>query len=111
MKKLLVLLVASTLLVSGCGQSVDNENSHQHESIEPVLKYEIGSNDWSQLEAYKPDPMTMEAYEFAVSHPEVLDYMPCYCGCYEEDGHVSNTHCFVDRVEDNVAILDNMGLS
>ena len=33
-------------------------------------------------------------YEFAASHPEVLDYVPCFCGC-EGAGHKSNTHCFV----------------
>lgn len=33
-------------------------------------------------------------YEFAASHPEVLDYVPCFCGC-ESAGHQSNTHCFV----------------
>ena len=33
-------------------------------------------------------------YEFAARHPEVLEYMPCFCGC-ERKGHRSNHDCFV----------------
>ncbi len=35
-----------------------------------------------------------EAYEFAVERPDVLPYVPCYCGC-GGIGHVSNQDCFV----------------
>jgi len=33
-------------------------------------------------------------FEFAASHPEVLNYVPCFCGC-ESAGHQNNDHCFV----------------
>ena len=33
-------------------------------------------------------------YEFAARHPEVLEYIPCFCGC-ERNGHRSNHDCFV----------------
>ena len=35
-----------------------------------------------------------ETYEFAARHPEVLTYIPCYCGC-ESVGHGGNHDCFV----------------
>lgn len=31
---------------------------------------------------------------FAARHPEVLGYMPCFCGC-ERGGHKGNDDCFV----------------
>jgi hypothetical protein len=34
------------------------------------------------------------AYKFAAEHPEVLGYVPCYCGC-ERSGHRGNDNCFV----------------
>jgi hypothetical protein len=34
------------------------------------------------------------AYEFAGLHPEVLKYVPCFCGC-EQTGHPHNESCFV----------------
>lgn len=112
LKRLVAFSFAMMLLVTGCSsQKTEPSAQHDHgQASVPVMKYEIGSNDWSALEAYAPKDDVMEAYQFAVDHPEVLNYMPCYCGCYEDDGHTSNTHCFVDQVEDNVAILDFMGL-
>jgi hypothetical protein len=38
--------------------------------------------------------ITRMAYEFAARHPEVIKYVPCYCGCQSE-GHTSNESCFV----------------
>ena len=34
------------------------------------------------------------AYQFAARHPEVLQYVPCFCGC-ENSGHHANDDCFV----------------
>jgi hypothetical protein len=34
------------------------------------------------------------AYLFAAEHPEILAYVPCYCGC-ERSGHRGNDDCFV----------------
>jgi hypothetical protein len=39
-------------------------------------------------------PVVQEVYEFAARHPEVLQYVPCYCGCQRE-GHTGNHDCFV----------------
>ena len=33
-------------------------------------------------------------YAYAARRPEVLQYIPCYCGC-EKQGHRSNRDCFV----------------
>ncbi len=42
----------------------------------------------------RPMETTRMAYEFAARHPEVIKYVPCYCGC-ERSGHGSNESCFV----------------
>jgi len=42
----------------------------------------------------RPMPVVQEVFEFAARHPEVLAYMPCYCGC-EQLGHQGNHDCFV----------------
>jgi uncharacterized protein with PCYCGC motif len=42
----------------------------------------------------RPMPMVQQVYEFAARHPEVLQYVPCYCGC-ERNGHKGNHDCFV----------------
>jgi len=35
------------------------------------------------------------AYAFAVERPDVLRYLPCFCGCGRHDGHGSVLDCFV----------------
>jgi hypothetical protein len=42
----------------------------------------------------RPREVVAAVFEFAARHPEVLQYMPCYCGC-ELIGHGANHDCFV----------------
>lgn len=42
----------------------------------------------------RPMAVVQQVYEFAARHPEVLQYMPCYCSC-ERIGHKGNHDCFV----------------
>lgn len=44
--------------------------------------------------APRPPEAVKAAYEFAARHPEVLKYVPCFCGC-ERMGHKGNDDCFV----------------
>ena len=42
----------------------------------------------------RPTEVVQAAYQFAAEHPEILSYVPCFCGC-ERSGHEGNTDCFV----------------
>src|SRR5690242_1800508 len=42
----------------------------------------------------RPPDVVRAAYLFAAEHPEILGYVPCYCGC-ERSGHRGNDDCFV----------------
>jgi len=55
--------------------------------------------------------VVQQVYEFAARHPEVLHYVPCYCGC-ERVGHTANHSCFVkSRAADGrVTEWDNHGM-
>jgi hypothetical protein len=44
-------------------------------------------------------------YEFAARHPEVLQYVPCYCGC-ERDGHNGNHDCFITSRAANGRVVE-----
>lgn len=46
------------------------------------------------VNAVRPVPVVRAAYQFAADHPEVLRYVPCFCGC-ERGGHKANHDCFV----------------
>jgi hypothetical protein len=51
------------------------------------------------------------AYQFAAEHPEVLSYVPCFCGC-ERAGHRGNEDCFVRErsVSGDVIAWDDHGM-
>jgi hypothetical protein len=42
----------------------------------------------------RPVGVVRATYEFAARHPEVLEYVPCFCGC-ERGGHKGNHDCFI----------------
>jgi hypothetical protein len=44
--------------------------------------------------AARPAEVVRAVYEFAARHPDVLHYVPCFCGC-EHMGHQGNDDCFV----------------
>ena len=52
-----------------------------------------------------------EAYRFAVANRDTLRYIPCFCGCYEEDRHTSNASCYVkDSSTPGNLVFDRMSL-
>lgn len=46
---------------------------------------------------------TSEAYAYALTRPDALQYMPCYCGCVAMD-HRSNLDCFLKPRQAGMAI-------
>ena len=42
---------------------------------------------------------TQQAYQFAAANPDVMQHIPCYCGCGSQ-GHTSNYACYIKSVDD-----------
>ncbi len=42
----------------------------------------------------RPTAVVAQVFQFAAEHPEVLSYVPCFCGC-DHMGHKGNDDCFV----------------
>ncbi len=48
-------------------------------------------------------------YVFQVTHGELMRYMPCFCGCGQNAGHMSNRDCYVKHVNaDGSVVFDSM---
>src|SRR5262249_58465105 len=61
-----------------------------------------------ELPAYEParaPDVIRAAYKFAAEHPEVLSYVPCFCGC-EHAGHRGNEDCFVRARDINGDVIE-----
>jgi uncharacterized protein with PCYCGC motif len=52
----------------------------------------------------RPPDVVRAAYRFAAEHPEVLSYVPCFCGC-ERSGHRGNEDCFVRERDVNGDVI------
>lgn len=55
--------------------------------LPPLPAYAVANS------GYPPD-VVRAVHVFAARHPEVLGYMPCFCGC-QRAGHEGNDDCFV----------------
>ena len=63
-----------------------------------------------QFPTPRPPEVIRSVYAFAANHPEVLSYVPCFCGC-EDFGHGDNHDCFVaDRDAEGRVTWDAHGM-
>jgi hypothetical protein len=53
----------------------------------------------------RPMDVVRATYDFAAQHPEILNYVPCYCGCGSQ-GHKANESCFVARRDARGNVLE-----
>jgi hypothetical protein len=53
----------------------------------------------------RPVEVVSAAFQFAAEHPEVLSYVPCFCGC-QQGGHKGNHDCFVRSRATNGDVLE-----
>ncbi|MBO8170798.1 MAG: hypothetical protein H0Z33_02785 [Bacillaceae bacterium] len=87
------MLLILTVIISGCSGEQTPDAVHK-----PLPDYLRVS---TQVE---------DMYLAAANHAQVLEYMPCYCGC-EDVGHTSNYDCFVRQAgaDGTVTEWDPMG--
>ena len=53
----------------------------------------------------RPMDIVRATYDFAAQHPEILSYVPCFCGCGSQ-GHKANESCFVARRDQKGNVLE-----
>jgi Protein of unknown function with PCYCGC motif len=68
----------------------------------PVLTPPLPSVGFTPV---RPMDVVRATYDFAAQHPEILKYVPCYCGCGEQ-GHKANESCFVARRDAKGNVLE-----
>lgn len=103
-----VAMAGFALLFTGCGGQ--QEQGPSKESLAALSQQAQQVN--IRLPAFvanAPSPIVRETYALAYANRDVLQYMPCYCGCVDS-GHTSNQNCFIDSVNLNGEVVwDKMG--
>ena len=84
---LLIGLVTLTVLPA-CSAQSESEDVHLN----------MASMDHMPAEVQSAPVTVQEAYQFNVANPDVMENIPCYCGCGNV-GHTSNYDCYVAEVD------------
>jgi hypothetical protein len=66
----------------------------------PRAQVEVREAAWASRPGYTGASVrTMQAYRYALDHHDVLEWLPCYCGCGAM-GHGSNLDCYFEPRSD-----------
>ena len=121
LKKLLSIFALSLLVLSACcedKQAVEKnpseaqkEASHEeHAHASGDIQEETASADVLPSFLNNKSEDIRLVYQIAGQSTEILEWMPCYCGCGESAGHKSNLNCFIEeKREDGTIVWDDHG--
>lgn len=65
---------------------------------EPAQEVMVAPLDGMPAEVQRAPVTVQQAYQFASANPQILEKIPCYCGCGAM-GHTSNYACYVSGVD------------
>ena len=89
---LLIVLALVSTAVSACSTSSSSK-----------VDLAIASMDQMPMDVQSAPVAVQEAYQFNVANPDIMQDIPCYCGC-GDIGHTSNYDCYVSSVDTNGTI-------
>ena len=107
--KLLSIGLISLLMLSACtGQDAQLEKEHdtsqQEYALGDIREETQGADKLPNFLKEKPVEMQL-IYASVPEHKELLESMPCYCGCADSVGHKDNYDCFVNENKENGAVV------
>ncbi|MGG3800965.1 PCYCGC motif-containing (lipo)protein [Metabacillus fastidiosus] len=108
----LCISIISITILTACGQSEKESEQHSDHDEHSMGDIREETASASELPSFLDDkPEDMRTIYAAVAHNgELLQYIPCYCGCGSTVGHKNNDHCFIkERKEDGKIIWDDHG--
>ncbi|WP_157130882.1 PCYCGC motif-containing (lipo)protein [Halobacillus mangrovi] len=103
------LILGSFLTGCSAGQNststTQSDDENQTEHVNGDLREETASKD--KLPAFLDDKNEdMQTLYTAVSqNKDLLENMPCYCGCGESVGHKNNYDCFIHETKANGSVV------
>ncbi|MFD2923359.1 PCYCGC motif-containing (lipo)protein [Halobacillus naozhouensis] len=85
----------------------ETHSQHQHSSEIVMGDKRVKTPSYEVMPKFlknKPENMQL-IYTSASQHKELLEQIPCYCGCGESVGHKNNYDCFIHDNKENGAIV------
>ncbi|MBK3494608.1 PCYCGC domain-containing protein [Viridibacillus sp. YIM B01967] len=117
------LLLAGSMLLTACSSDQDKADEpvkqEQHKEEQAGHQHTVANGDIQETTASADDlPNFLDTqsddlklvYKATGQATEILQWIPCYCGCGESAGHKSNMNCFISEVkEDGSIVWDDHG--
>jgi len=82
-----LILLAALLILAACSSPAPKPEGEVPFTLAPVSDL---SPELRELPAE-----VQEAYRFALANPDILEKIPCYCGC-NRVGHMNNLMCYIE---------------
>ena len=100
-----VNLVLAGLVVAGLGAALFLSGDGGSSGVSPQITFSgdrFETVSAGELPAFAKGAglKTQETYRYAAAHPDVLQYIPCFCGC-RNSGHRHNGNCYVQERYDD----------
>ncbi|MFD2680581.1 PCYCGC motif-containing (lipo)protein [Bacillus seohaeanensis] len=109
-------ILSLLVLTTGCSTEQENshtteqESSHNHQTTaHGDIREETKSIETLPSFLNDKDENINLVYSQAAEHEELLEFIPCYCGCGDSVGHKNNFDCFVHKKTDEEIIWDDHG--
>jgi hypothetical protein len=114
--KRIVLLPIFAMALAACNQAGTSDH-HRHaagpssvNTLSGDLREETAADKLPSF-LKDHDPRVVAVYQAAAKHPELLEKIPCFCGCGKSAGHRSNKSCFIhDEKPDGRLVWDSHGV-
>jgi hypothetical protein len=93
---MLPLIAAASIVFVSCSPDKTRDATATSGNAAPRQSYSgpLPSLPPPQYQLPRPIEVVQAVYDFAGRRPDVLQYVPCFCGC-QASGHVGNDDCFV----------------
>jgi hypothetical protein len=103
-----IAVSALTIFIIGCGKQADHSTHADHTSSDLREQTKSASVLPTFLNGQKEEIRLV--YQLAGQSTQLLQWIPCYCGCGESVGHTSNMNCFIKEVKsDGSVVWDDHG--
>lgn len=112
MRKISIVFIGLLLMsigLTGCGNEESNHDKGDHQVVMGDIQETTVSKEAlpSFLDEKHEDIKTI--YQGAAQHQDLLEQMPCYCGCGESVGHMNNYDCFIHDQDEQSIVWDDHG--
>lgn len=100
--RFIVIILIAVLLLGSLSACASQPGTSEH--------LDMMALDQMPAEVQAAPVSVQTAYQFATANPDLMQKIPCYCGC-GDIGHTSNYSCYVSGVDAKGAItFDNHAL-